>query len=86
MMGSMKNVTELHSPGRARRAHSTEPAPEQLSLLPSADVPVQFQLSRTTRERGMRHIAEIREQIARQRAEATQGDLHRLQPRQPEAA
>jgi hypothetical protein len=75
----MKNVTELHSPDRAQRS-------EQLSLLPASDVPVRFQLSRSTRERGMRHVAEIREQIARQRADARTTRHHGLQPRHPEAA
>jgi len=74
----MKNVTELHSPERAQRA-------QQLSLLPTSDVPVRFQLSRATRERGIRHIAEIRQQIAVQRA-AARGDDHTLPPRRPEAA
>ena len=78
-MGSMKNVTELHRTDRAQRN-------EQLSLLPTSDVPVRFQLSRSTRERGMRHVAEIREQIARQRADARPSTGHRLQPRHPEAA
>ena len=75
----MKNVTELHSPDRAQRG-------EQLSLLPTSDVPVRFQLSRSTRERGMRHVAEIREQIARQRADSRTSRHHGLQPRRPEAA
>ncbi len=35
-------------------------APQQLTLLPPADVPVQFRIDEATRRRGMRHIAEIR--------------------------
>jgi hypothetical protein len=37
---------------------------QQLSLLPPADVPVQFRIDEATRRRGMRHIAEIRAQLA----------------------
>ena len=48
MMGTM---TEQH-------------APEQLSLLPPVDLPVQFRLDEATRRRGLRHIAEIRAQLA----------------------
>jgi hypothetical protein len=35
-------------------------AHQQLTLLPPADVPVQFRIDEATRRRGMRHIAEIR--------------------------
>jgi hypothetical protein len=37
--------------------------PEQLTLLPAADVPVQFRLDDATRRRGLRHIAEIRARL-----------------------
>jgi hypothetical protein len=42
--------------------------PRQLSLLPSSEVPVQFRLDAETRQRGLRHIAEIRQQIAARQA------------------
>jgi hypothetical protein len=38
--------------------------PTQLTLLPSSDVPVRFRLDTATRQRGSRHIAEIRRQLA----------------------
>ncbi len=44
-----------HSPSTAGTAQ-----PEQLSLLRSSELPVQFRLDRRTRERGLEHIAEIR--------------------------
>jgi len=37
---------------------------EQLSLLPARATPARFQLSRETRERGLRHVAEIRQILA----------------------
>ncbi len=37
---------------------------EQLTLLPTATVPARFLLSRETRERGLRHVAEIRRMLA----------------------
>ena len=37
---------------------------EQLSLLPASEVPLQFRLDEATRRRGLRHIAEIRRQLA----------------------
>ncbi len=53
MMGGMQNIQ----------------VPEQLTLLPAADVPVQFRLDEATRRRGLRHIAEIRAQLAARHAE-----------------
>jgi hypothetical protein len=42
---------------------TTNSTPEQLTLLPAADVPVQFRLDDATRRRGLRHIAEIRARL-----------------------
>ena len=56
MMGSMKSATR-----------TTLPSAEQLTLLPSAVAPItpaRFRLSKDTRERGMRHVAEIRQILA----------------------
>lgn len=44
----------------------TSPPPEQLTLLPEAEVPLQFRLDEATRRRGLRHIAAIRAQLERQ--------------------
>ncbi|MEO6569934.1 MAG: hypothetical protein ABIO83_00155 [Ilumatobacteraceae bacterium] len=43
--------------------------PQQLTLLPSSDVPVQFRLDADTRRRGMQHIAQIRQELARRQAD-----------------
>ena len=43
---------------------SEEHTPQQLSLLPPVEVPVQFRIDEATRRRGMRHIAEIRALLA----------------------
>ncbi len=37
---------------------------EQLTLLPNDSVTPRFRLSRDTRERGLRHVAEIRRMLA----------------------
>lgn len=42
--------------------------PQQLTLLPSSDVPLQFRIDADTRRRGIRHIAEIRRQLADRQA------------------
>ena len=42
--------------------------PQQLTLLPSSNVPLQFRLDADTRRRGRRHIAEIRQQLAERQA------------------
>jgi hypothetical protein len=43
-------------------------AAQQLSLLPAADVPLQFRLDSATRRRGLRHVAEIRQLLAERQA------------------
>jgi hypothetical protein len=43
---------------------NTETTPEQLTLLPQADVPVRFRLDEATRRRGLEHVAEIRRMLA----------------------
>ena len=47
---------------------TTPEAPEQLTLLSEAAVPLRFRLDEATRRRGLRHIAEIRAQLERQPA------------------
>ncbi len=41
---------------------------EQLTLLPNDSVTPRFRLSRDTRERGLRHVAEIRRMLAERSA------------------
>jgi hypothetical protein len=51
-----------------RPAPSTDQAiieqPQQLSLLPASELPVQFRLDRRTRERGLNHLAQLRRQLS----------------------
>ena len=48
----------------ARTPHTAGTAqPEQLSLLRSSELPVQFRLDRRPRERGLEHIAQIRRML-----------------------
>lgn len=42
---------------------------QQLTLLPTPEVPLQFRLDEATRRRGLRHVAEIRLQLEQRRAE-----------------
>ena len=46
---------------------STTSTPEQLTLLPEVEAPLRFRLDDATRRRGLRHVAEIRAQLERQR-------------------
>jgi len=46
-------------------SHPDEAVAEQLELLAPSSMPIQFRLSRATRERGLAHIAAIREQLTR---------------------
>ncbi len=62
-------------------------APQQLTLLPSPEVPVQFRLDADTRRRGLQHIAEIRLQLAaRQAAKTTVQQLPARRPQRSTAA
>ena len=54
-------------------------AVEQLSLLPNDHVTPRFRLSRETRERGLRHVAEIRRMLA-ERADAAASGVTPIQP------
>jgi hypothetical protein len=42
----------------------TDHSVEQLTLLPTPSTPARFLLSKDTRERGLRHVAEIRQMLA----------------------
>ena len=66
---------------------NNDAAPRQLSLLHHPDVPVQFRIDADTRRRGLRHIAEIRQQMEERRAERAEVDTaaERL-PVRPHAA
>jgi len=61
-------------------------APRQLSLLPSSAVPVQFRLDADTRRRGLRHVAEIRGQLAARQAARAAEQTDVRQPVRPTAA
>lgn len=54
--------------GAMNEAH----VPQQLSLLPQAELPLQFRIDEATRRRGLRHIAEIRAQLAQRQAQRQQ--------------
>ena len=60
---------------------TTSDTPSQLSLLPTAEVPVQFRLDAATRQRGKRHVAEIRQMLEERRRarEAQQRSTRRPQ-------
>ena len=60
MMGSMKSATRTQLPSS-----------EQLTLLPATSTPARFRLSKDTRERGLRHVAEIRQMLAARSDSAT---------------
>jgi hypothetical protein len=57
-------------------------SPQQLTLLPSSDVPVRFLIDADTRRRGIRHIAEIRRRLAER--QSARGEVERFPSRRPE--
>jgi hypothetical protein len=63
---------------------SNHESPRQLSLLPNSQAPLQFRLDAATRRRGLRHIAEIRQQMAERQAErASVTELAQRRPVHP---
>ena len=63
MMGSMN--TPASTPFRSTaRGDADTPTVEQLTLLSAPPTPARFRLSKDTRERGLRHVAEIRSMLA----------------------
>ena len=69
-MGSMTTNVTHRTTGVVESAHQVlaespeSPTAEQLSLLATSPLPLQFRLSRTIRERGLAHIAAIRKELA----------------------
>jgi len=45
-----------------------KPTTQQLTLLTAPEVPIQFRLDEATRRRGLRHVAEIKRQLAARQA------------------
>ena len=77
----MKNIVAI-----PHRADTPIEAAEQLSLLPNHEVAARFRLAEGTRQRGLRHIAEIREMLAERDRAAAKNLVHRLPPRTRRAA
>lgn len=57
MMETMNTTARNH-------LRSTSGSAEQLTLLPTTTTPARFRLSNDTRQRGLRHVAEIRQMLA----------------------
>lgn len=79
-MDAMTNAT-TDPTDRTRTTRRAGDTGEQLTLLPSSPVHARFRLSRATRERGLRHVAEIRRQLAERQAAAARDQVRRLPPR-----
>jgi hypothetical protein len=74
MMGSMN--TPASNPFRTTHLDDADtPAVEQLTLLSAPPTPARFRLSKDTRERGLRHVAEIRSMLAARADEAAGGPV-----------
>ena len=61
-------------------------AAQQLTLLPTSPVDVRFQLSKATRERGLRHVAEIRQMLAERQVARDGSTVLTLRPNVDRAA
>jgi hypothetical protein len=62
---------------------SENDTPQQLTLLPSSDVPVRFRLDADTRRRGLQHVAQIRQQLAERQAARAASNVEQLPIRRP---
>jgi hypothetical protein len=81
----MKNAA---TPRPGGSPHSDDSGTEQLSLLlvDRAAIKPRFRLGRATCQRGLRHVAEIKEELARRQNERDVASVHRLPPRHRDAA
>ena len=70
MMGTMNTAPRNHLRSTTRSATGNASV-EQLTLLPTTTTPARFRLSNDTRERGLRHVAEIRQRLAASTAQPT---------------
>lgn len=61
-------------------------ADEQLTLLPTSPVKARFVLNKSTRERGLRHVAEIRQQLADRKTGSAETVVRTLPARHAQAA
>ena len=59
---------------------NTEQTTEQMTLLPAEEMPVQFRLDAATRRRGLAHVAEIKAQLERRRAERAAAISEAMRP------
>lgn len=64
MMGAMKMSAATSQQNSGTAEADDTPTIEQLTLLPTTSTPARFRLSKDTRERGLRHVAEIRQILA----------------------
>jgi hypothetical protein len=71
----MKNTASARTRPTAVDSRPQGPA-EQLSLLQTASTPARFLLSKETRERGLRHVAEIRQLLAAKADQTHQAPRH----------
>jgi len=76
------NTSALNSPSSTTLDAVDTADIEQLTLLPTTSTPARFRLSSDTRERGLRHVAEIRQMLAARAA----GAAVDLAPRHDRAA
>jgi hypothetical protein len=82
MLGTMNTSTRT-APRSITLDAGDSASIEQLTLLPTPSTPARFRLSAETRERGMRHVAEIREMLASRNDRAGVNDTT---PRRDQAA
>jgi hypothetical protein len=62
---SSRTTDSTGTTSSTRRSNGpVDTAAEQLTLLSASSLPVQFRLSKETRQRGLAHIAAIRQQLA----------------------
>ncbi len=64
MLGTMNTTARTHLRSTTRSITEATDSVEQLTLLPTTSTPARFRLSNDTRERGLRHVAEIRQMLA----------------------
>ncbi|MGA9279287.1 hypothetical protein [Ilumatobacter sp.] len=85
MNNTVTPIERIETPGAQQLTLLTVPENPSTDLQPSS-AHVRFQLSTTTRKRGLAHVAEIRRQLAESQEQREARVANPLPPRRPHAA
>ena len=82
-MNTSATITRIQPASAPAEQLTLIDAPSPAERLAESRAHARFHLSRTTRERGLQHVAQIRRQLAEAKAVREASNVRRLPPRRP---